>query len=206
MYAGLVNAQALSLGAESDGAGAAALDKQDGDVGTLDREKSRTKSEHGAAVGDKNDRDKLMSGGNFWSVVWLILAIGVDVSYFGCFFFSTRLASIIRNKYEKIYFEAIVFQKTSFFDDEDHSQGSMTSRASGDPKQLEELMGANMASVYVAIFSLTGAIANAFPFGWKLALVASCVMLQTVIGSSYWRFNKMNDEVFAESSDDMSLS
>ncbi|GAB0131663.1 hypothetical protein EsDP_00000125 [Epichloe bromicola] len=262
IYAGLVNAQALSLGTESDEADAAALDKQDGDVGTLEREKSKTRSQHDAAVGDKkekhqnliksfgrlfyeskghynlmaltlffaacagsaiplqaylfanvvvifqyqNDRDKLMSEGNFWSLMWLVLAIGVGVSYFGCFFFSTRLASIIRNKYEQIYFEAILFQKTSFFDDEDHSQGTMTSRASGDPKQLEELMGANMASVCVAIFSLIGAITIAFSFSWKLALVASCVVLPIMIGSSYWRFkyeiqfDKMNNEVFAESS------
>lgn len=152
------------------------------------------------------DKPKLMSEGNFWSLMWVVLAIGVGLSYFGCFLFSTRLASIIRNKYQQMYFEAILFQKTSFFDEEDNSQGTMTARASGDPKQLEELMGANMASVYIAIFSLTGSIAIAFSFGWKLALVASCIVLPVLMGSSYWRFKyeihfeKMNGAVFAESS------
>lgn len=260
VYAGLVNAQTLSLGSENE----AAEDglHKDGDGSTLKHEKSNAKSENEAATETKLekqrnliksfgrffyeskshwyllcltvffaacagsaiplqaylfanvvvifqyefDKQKLMSEGNFWSLMWLILAIGVGLAYFFCFLFSTRLASIIRNKYQQVYFEAILYQKTSFFDEEDHSQGTMTSRASGDPKQLEELMGANMASVYIAVFSLSGSIAIAFAFGWKLALVSSCVVLPILIGSSYWRFkyeiqfDNMNNEVFAESS------
>ncbi|OAA43168.1 MDR efflux pump ABC3 [Metarhizium rileyi] len=260
VYAGLVNAQALSLGAENEAT--QETPDNDGSGSTLEREKSKAASEHVATAEAKlekqrnlirsfgrffyeskqhwylmcltvffaacagsaiplqaymfanvvvifqyeDNKPKLMSEGNFWSLMWTMLAIGVGLSYFLCFLFSTRLASIIRNKYQQMYFEAILHQKTSFFDDEDHSQGTMTSRASGDPKQLEELMGANMASVYVAIFSLTGSIAIAFSFGWKLALVSSCVVLPVLIGSSYWRFkyeiqfDKMNNEVFAESS------
>ncbi|KHN96250.1 MDR efflux pump ABC3 [Metarhizium album ARSEF 1941] len=260
VYAGLVNAQTLSLGAEHDIAHAT-IDT-DGQGSALERKKSEAAPQHdattetglekqrnlvrsfgrffyeskqhwylmcltvffaacaGAAIPlqaymfanvvvifkYEGDKPKLMSEGNFWSLMWTILAIGVGLAYFFCFLFSTRLASIIRNKYQQMYFEAILYQKTSFFDEEDHSQGTLTSRASGDPKQLEELMGANMASVYVAIFSLTGSIAIAFSFGWKLALVASSVVLPVLLGSSYWRFRyeiqfeKMNNEVFAESS------
>ncbi|KAK2589480.1 ABC transporter bea3, partial [Conoideocrella luteorostrata] len=266
IYAGLVNAQALSLGAENEST-AADDDKEEevARVRALERRKSRAISEYGfdAEVAKDERRQnliksfgrffyeskqhwylmgltvffaacagaaipiqaylfasvvnifkydtpftkgKLMSEGNFWSLMWLVLAIGVGIAYFGCFFCSSRLASIIRHKYEQMYFEAILFQKTSFFDQEDHSQGTMTSRASADPKQLEELMGANMASVYVSMFSLIGSIAIAFSFGWKLALVASCIVLPILVGSSYWRlkyeiqFDKMSSEVFAESS------
>ncbi|KJK88325.1 Multidrug resistance protein [Metarhizium anisopliae BRIP 53284] len=263
VYAGLVNAQTLSLGAEHDAANETIDTDTDGDGSTtLERRKSKAVSEHEAMAETKlekqrnligsfgrffyeskqywylmcltvffaacagsaiplqaymfanvvvifkyeGDKPKLMSEGNFWSLMWTILAIGVGLAYFFCFLFSTRLASIIRNKYQQMYFEAILYQKASFFDEEDHSQGTMTSRASGDPKQLEELMGANMASVYVAIFSLTGSIIIAFSFGWKLALVSTCVVLPIMLGTSYWRFKyeiqfeKMNNEVFAESS------
>lgn len=260
VYAGLVNAQALSLGDAAE-AGDGNVDK-DGDGSTLEREKSKAQSEldavaksglekqrnilksfgrffyesrshwylmgltvvfsacAGAAIplqawlfakviavfNYTTDPDKMKSEGNFWSLMWVVLAIGVGLSYFFCFLFSTRLASIIRNKYQQMYFEAILYQKTSFFDEEDHSQGTMTSRAAGDPKQLEELMGANMASVYIAMFNIIGSIAIAFSFGWKLALVATSVVMPILIGASYWRFkyeiefDKMNSEVFAESS------
>jgi ATP-binding cassette subfamily B (MDR/TAP) protein 1 len=149
---------------------------------------------------------KLLDEAEFWGLMWALLAIAVGFSYFGTFFFSTRMSSFIRSKYQQIYFEAILYQKTSFFDDDEHSHGTMTSRAAGDPQQLEELMGANMASVYIAVFSVSGAIAIAFAFGWKLALVSCCVVLPISLASSYWRFKyeiefeKMNNGVFAESS------
>ncbi|KAL2213572.1 P-loop containing nucleoside triphosphate hydrolase protein [Sarocladium strictum] len=149
---------------------------------------------------------KLLDEGEFWGLMYMVLAIGIGISYFGTFFFSNRLAAAVRAKYQKQYFDAILYQKTSFFDDEDHSQGTMTSRAASDPQQLEELMGANMASVYIAIFTLIGGISIAFAFAWKLALVSTCVVVPVLLFASYWRFKyeiefeKMNSNVFAESS------
>ncbi|KAK5990313.1 ABC transporter BEA3 [Cladobotryum mycophilum] len=150
--------------------------------------------------------EKLLEESRFWASMWLVLAIGVGISYFGTFSFSTWLAPIVQARYQRQYFEDILYQKISFFDGEDHSQGTMTARAASDPQQLQELMGVNMASVYIAVFNLTGSIAIAFSFGWKLAIVASCVVMPILLVSSYWRlkyelqFEKMNNEVFAESS------
>ncbi|KAJ4236078.1 hypothetical protein NW759_001157 [Fusarium solani] len=146
------------------------------------------------------------SDGNFWSLMWVVLACGVGVAYFAVIYVATHMSTIIRAKYQQQYFDAVMFQKTSFFDHEDHSHGTMTSRIGQDPKQLEELMGMNMASVYVAIFNVVGSIAIAFAFSWRLALVACCVVLPVMLASTYWRFKyemdfeKMNNEVFAESS------
>ncbi|KAJ4326777.1 hypothetical protein N0V84_002796 [Fusarium piperis] len=150
--------------------------------------------------------DDKHSDGNFWSLMWVVLACGVGVSYFAVIYVATHMSTIIRAKYQQQYFDAVLFQKTSFFDHEDHSHGTMTSRIGQDPKQLEELMGMNMASVYVAIFNVMGSIAIAFAFSWRLALVACCVVLPVMLASTYWRFKyemdfeKMNNEVFAESS------
>ncbi|KAF4977252.1 hypothetical protein FZEAL_6192 [Fusarium zealandicum] len=149
---------------------------------------------------------KLRSESSFWSLMWVVLAIGVGTSYFAVVYIATHMSTIIRAKYQQQYFDAILFQKTSFFDDEDHSHGTLTSRIGQDPKQLEELMGLNMASVFISIFSVAGAIAIAFAFAWKLALVSCCVVLPVMVMSAYWRFKyemsfeKMNNDVFAESS------
>lgn len=150
--------------------------------------------------------DKVKSESEFWATMWAVLAVGVGVAYCGTFFFSTRTASVIRAKYQEQYFTSIIYQKTSFFDDEDHSQGTMTAQASGDPQKLEELMGANMASVYIGLFTLVGSVAIAFAFAWKLAIVSLCVVVPILLGSTYWRFRyeiqfeEMNNVVFAESS------
>ncbi|RDA85869.1 hypothetical protein CP532_4896 [Ophiocordyceps camponoti-leonardi (nom. inval.)] len=149
---------------------------------------------------------RLASESSFWSLMWTVLAIGAGLAYCVCFLASTQMEATIRSKYQKEYFESILHQKPSFFDDEDHSHGTMTARASGDPKKLEELMGSNMASVYIAVFNLCGSIAIAFAFSWKLALVGCCIVMPVSLATTYWRFkyeiefDKMNGAVFAESS------
>ena len=154
----------------------------------------------------EDDKPKLKHEANFWSLMWTVLAICVGISYFFCFSLATRMASHVRANYQQEYFESIIHQTAAFFDEDDHSQGTMTSRASDDPKSLEEMMGVNMAMVYIALFGLVGAIAIALSFGWKLALVACLVVLPITTGSSFWRFKyeiqfeRMNNEVFAESS------
>ncbi|KAK2030678.1 P-loop containing nucleoside triphosphate hydrolase protein [Colletotrichum zoysiae] len=153
-----------------------------------------------------NTPDKIRSDSNFWSAIWAALAAGVGLSYFLMGLAATYLAHFICATYRQQYFDAILFQKISFFDEEENAQGSLTARVAGDPKQLEELLGLNMAMVFTAIFTIIGGISVAFAFGWKLALVALCVTMPIGIVSGYFRFKyeiqfeKMNAAVFAESS------
>ncbi|OAA37301.1 ABC transporter, transmembrane domain, type 1 [Beauveria brongniartii RCEF 3172] len=152
------------------------------------------------------DTAKVRHESGFWSLMWTVLAIAAGISYFATFLFANRTASTIRAKYQKQYFASILYQHFSFFDDDDHSQGTMTARSSSDPRQLEELLGINMASVFIAIWALTGTIAIAFSFAWKLALVSFCVAVPILLGTGYWRlryelqFDEMNNAVFADSS------
>lgn len=152
------------------------------------------------------DLPELVDQASFWALMWTVLAIGVGCAYFGTFLVSTRMSGLVRAKYQQQYFDAMMFQKTSYFDEEDHSHGTLTSRLGDDPKQLEELMGANMSMVYIALFNLTGSMIISLSFAWKLALVAICVVLPVSLFSSFWRFRyelqfvKMNNDVFAESS------
>jgi ABC-type multidrug transport system fused ATPase/permease subunit len=103
--------------------------------------------------------------------------------------------------YRQQYFSAMLYQKIDFFDDEEHSTGSLTARVAGDPKQLEELLGMNMAMVYTSIFQLIGGLAVAYAYGWKLALVAMFVTVPLGLAAGYFRlryelqFEKMYAEV-----------
>ena len=150
--------------------------------------------------------DLAQSKANFWSLMFVVLALVVGFSYFFMGSISAWSAAAVSAAYRKEYFESIVFQKSTYFDDDENSQGSLTSRLANDPKQLEEMLGMNMGMVLVAFFGLSGSIAIAFAFGWKLALVGLCVTMPLGIGSMYWRFKyelgfeKMNAAVFEESS------
>ncbi|CAG9952912.1 unnamed protein product [Clonostachys rosea f. rosea IK726] len=63
-----------------------------------------------------------------------------------------------------------------------------------------------MAQVYMAIFNLSGSIAIAFAFGWKLALVAVCVTVPLGFLAGFYRlrhelqFEALSHAVFEESS------
>ncbi|KAI1100496.1 P-loop containing nucleoside triphosphate hydrolase protein [Jackrogersella minutella] len=153
-----------------------------------------------------DDIPKFQSEANFWSLMWLVLAIGSGTAYFVLGFVASNLAFYISTKYRQQYFEGILYQKTSFFDEEENSIGTLTARVGGDPKQLEELLGINMAMVYNSFFTIIGTLSIAFAFGWKLALVATCVTMPLGLVAGYFRFKyelefeKMNAAVFAESS------
>ncbi|KAI1311404.1 multidrug resistance protein [Xylaria venustula] len=153
-----------------------------------------------------NDLPKFSSEANFWSLIWVILGIGVGLAYFTLTLVSTRLAYHVSSTYRQQYFEGILYQKTSFYDEEENSSGTLTARVGGDPKQLEELLGINMALVYTSFFTLIGALAIAYAFGWKLALVATTVTAPIGLTAGYFRFRyelefeKLNNAVFAESS------
>ncbi|KAI5867037.1 P-loop containing nucleoside triphosphate hydrolase protein [Durotheca rogersii] len=153
-----------------------------------------------------DDPPRFTSEANFWSLMWLVLAICTGFAYFVLGFASNHLAHFISATYRQQYFEGMLHQRIAFFDNEENSPGSLTARVGGDPKQLEELLGMNMAMAYNALFTVIGALIIAFIFGWKLALVAMCVTMPLGLLAGYLRlqyeleFEAMNAAVFAESS------
>ena len=148
----------------------------------------------------------LMDGATFWSKMWAVLAAGVGFSYFLTAFVSTSLEGHIASAYRQEYFESILFQPTSYFDQDDNATGQLAARLSSDPQALKELLGINLMMMIVGIFSLAGALAISFAYGWKLALVALCVTVPLGILAGFFRvryelqFNAMNEAVFQESS------
>ncbi|KAF1988882.1 ABC multidrug transporter [Aulographum hederae CBS 113979] len=150
--------------------------------------------------------EALLSGAEYWSLRFTYLAIGVGVAYFIIGWASNSYSMNVSSAYTREYFESISNQPIKFFDHEDHSVGTLVSRISGDPQQLQEMLGINMAMALVAIFGLFGCIAIAFAFGWKLSLVAVFSSLPIILAASFYRirfeiqFESMNAAVFAESS------
>ncbi|KAK0734121.1 P-loop containing nucleoside triphosphate hydrolase protein [Lasiosphaeria miniovina] len=150
--------------------------------------------------------DSLLNDVTFWSKMWVVLATVVGFSYFTMMFVSTTVEHHISAAYRQEYFQSILFQKTSYFDQEGNSTGQLTARLLGDPQQLKELLGINLMMMLLGVFSLVGALAISFAYGWKLALVALCVTVPLCILAGYYRmryelqFNAMNEVVFAESS------
>lgn len=151
--------------------------------------------------GDQTSRD-----GNFYSLMFFVLALGSGISYFGLGYTATHIEHITCAVYRNQYFEAIVQQRVAFFDEEQNSTGTLTNRVGGDPKQLRQLLGSNMSMSVTAFFTIIGSIIISFVYGWKLALLAFSVVVPLVLVSGFLRvryeaqFEEMNAAVFAESS------
>lgn len=112
----------------------------------------------------------------------------------------------ITSTYRQEYFESILSKSIPFFDQEENSTGTLTSRLANDPTQLQQLLGVNMAFVLISVFNVVGCIILAFYFGWKLALLTVCVAMPLILAAGFFRyryeiqFERMNQAVFAESS------
>lgn len=153
-----------------------------------------------------DDVQGMSSASTTWALAFAYLAIGVGVSYFVMGWCANSLSVHVANTYRQQYFEGVVHKPIKFFDQEDNSTGTLVSRLSSDPTQLQELMGTNMGFVYIAISSLTACVILSLAIGWKLALVALVAALPLTFTAGFYRvryeiqFEKLNSDVFAESS------
>jgi len=150
--------------------------------------------------------DRLVSAGNFWSLMFFIMSVVAGIFY-GFIGYSTNSLSVhISTTYRQEYFESILNKPISWFDGEANSSGTLTTRLSNDPQQLQEILGPNMTLPLIAVFNVIGCTLISFVFGWKLTLVAFFAALPAILAANVMRvryekqFEALNAAVFAESS------
>ena len=98
---------------------------------------------------------RLLNQGKFWSLMLFILSLGTLVAYAVIGYFSNSLSVHVSTTYRQRYFESMLYKPIPWFDQDDRSSGSLTARLSGDPQQLQEVMGVNMALALVAIVNVS---------------------------------------------------
>ncbi|EEQ35850.1 multidrug resistance protein [Microsporum canis CBS 113480] len=141
---------------------------------------------------------KLVERTNFWALMFFVLALAVAFFYFILGWMSMSISTVCPIN--------MIRKPIAFFDKDENSAGSLTSRISSDSTQLQELLGPTMAFPIISVFNVTGCIAISFAFGWKLTLVAIFSAFPLIIIAMFVRvryevqFDKMNAAVFEESS------
>ena len=149
---------------------------------------------------------KLLDQGNFWALMFFVLALCVLVAYQMLCTVANHISTYVATTYRQEYFESILAKPIQFYDQEGHSSGTLTSRLSTDPEQLREILGVNMAFPLIALFNITGSVAISFAFGWKLSLVALFAATPVILAAAFMRvryeiqFEALNAKVFAHSS------
>lgn len=153
-----------------------------------------------------NDMAKMVTEGNFWAGMFGVEAAAVGLAYFVLFYCSHLIANAITRFYRQEYLENMLKKRISFFDQQGHSAGSLTSRLSNDPVKLQQLMSTEMSMALIAIVNLVGSTIIAFVYGWKLTIVGLFCAMPPILLAGYYRvrievgFEKMNEAVFKDSS------
>ena len=134
-----------------------------------------------------NMYDKLRHDANFWSLMYLMLAIVQFVSFcaqgVAFAYCSERLVRRARIQ----AFRAMLRQDIAFFDKEENSAGALTSFLSTETTHLAGMSGVTLGTILMVTTTLVAAIALSVALGWKLALVCTAT-IPILIACGFFRF------------------
>ncbi|KAI5810258.1 ABC multidrug transporter Mdr1 [Peziza echinospora] len=143
--------------------------------------------------------------GNFWALMFFVLAIGIFFAYGGLGWSFSKLQHHLTTSYRLEYFEAFLRQPISYFDSEGHSTGSLISLLNSDPTAIQELLGTNFGMLGVALVSIFSSAILGLAIGWKLTLVCLVAVFPLIFCGTVFRvrvemqFEKAAATVFADS-------
>ncbi|KAK4918292.1 hypothetical protein LTR66_016884 [Elasticomyces elasticus] len=149
---------------------------------------------------------KLVNAANFWALMFFILALAMAAFYFILGLASNSISMFVAAVYRKDYFFNLARQSVSYFDREENASGSLVSRLSTDPRQVQELFGPNGVFPLISLFNVIGCVIISFVFGWKLAAVTFFAAMPFLFLAAFMRiryeimFESLNAEVYKDSS------
>jgi ATP-binding cassette subfamily B (MDR/TAP) protein 1 len=131
--------------------------------------------------------DRAVSQGDFWSLMFFIVALGNLVVYASVGWSSNIVAQVVGRKYRREIFDLILKQDMAFFDDQSNASGALVSNLSGYPDNLRELMGFNLMLICINIVNVVSSSILAIAVGWKLGLVVVFGALPPIVLAGYLR-------------------
>ncbi|OJJ32293.1 hypothetical protein ASPWEDRAFT_62003 [Aspergillus wentii DTO 134E9] len=149
---------------------------------------------------------KLADAASFWALMFFILALAMGVFYFLMGMSSNSLSMFIVSSCRTDYFSSLIRKPVAYYEQDENACGSLISRLSTDPKQVQELFGPTGVFPLISVFNVMGCVAISFAFGWKLAAVTFFAAMPFLFLSAYMRiryemmFESMNAEVYRDSS------
>ncbi|EER43482.1 multidrug resistance protein [Histoplasma capsulatum H143] len=146
----------------------------------------------------------MLDRGDFFSLMFFMVAIGNFIAYFLLGYVSNRIAQVVNHRFRLEIFETILRQDMEFFDKPENAVGSLTSNLTTKPTQLQELLGFNPLMIIV-IVNLASSCILALIVGWKLGLVTIFGGLPPLLICGYLRirlemkFESLTGDRFAKS-------
>ncbi|KAL5593006.1 hypothetical protein FOBRF1_012108 [Fusarium oxysporum] len=147
--------------------------------------------------------------GNFISLMFFIMALGLLVVYFVLGYATNVIAQTFSEKIRLEMFSALLRQDLAFFDRPENTVGSLTSRIDSYSQAIFELMGFNIAIISIAMISVFACSIMSIVVSWKLGLVGVFAGLPPMIIAGYIRIRvetRMDTDIDAKFSKSASIA
>ena len=125
--------------------------------------------------------------GDFYSLMFFIVAIGNLITYSLIGWFSNIVVQHVSRGYRLEIFNLIIKQDMDFFDREENATGALASNLSTHPNSLLELLGFNIMLILINVVSVLSSAILSIVVGWKLGLSIVFGALPLVVFSGYLR-------------------
>ncbi|KAG2226168.1 hypothetical protein INT45_003313 [Circinella minor] len=126
-----------------------------------------------------------LEGANLYAFLFLMFAIVAFIGYglqMGCFEIAGELYT---ERFRAMVFRAYLKQEIGYFDDEDNSVGSLTSKLAVDSKNVNALVTEVPGDIIQIISSVITGLVIAFYHDWKMTLIV-LAMSPFVMGASFY--------------------
>ncbi|KAF0442740.1 P-loop containing nucleoside triphosphate hydrolase protein [Gigaspora margarita] len=134
---------------------------------------------------------ELQHDATFWALMFLVIAVGTSLSSIiqgSCFGYS---GESLTRKIRSATFDAMLRQDISFFDEDKHTTGSLTSALALDATHVNGLAGITLGTLLQVLTTVIGGLVVALVVGWKLALVCMCC-IPVMLGAGSLRMRMLN--------------
>ena len=125
---------------------------------------------------DTSDIEKIKDDGLFWSLMFLVVAVGNGLAIFIKLWCLESIGSIITCKMRKLVISKYLTLHIGFFDEDDNAPGALLTRLSIDTTSLSSIVTSVIGDFVGAAGTAIVGFTLSFIFSWRLTLIAICFL------------------------------
>ncbi|KAF5855225.1 hypothetical protein ETB97_009654 [Aspergillus alliaceus] len=130
---------------------------------------------------------KMVEKGDFFALMFFVLALVILFVYGILGWVSNVICNCIVYTYRMEMFQDYIRQDMTFYDQPQHTTGSLISELASKPASLQELLGINISIVIIGIVNVIASSILSIAVGWKLGLAVVAGVMIPIISCGYLR-------------------
>ncbi|KAF8106988.1 hypothetical protein N665_0129s0057 [Sinapis alba] len=128
---------------------------------------------------------------SFWAIIFMVLGFASVIAYPAQTFFFAIAGCKLVQRIRSMCFEKVVHMEVGWFDESEHSSGTIGARLSADAAAIRGLVGDALAQMVQNLSSILAGLIIAFLACWQLAFVVLAMLpLIALNGFLYMKFMK----------------